>query len=70
MNKFEKQEPKTYKVKGYELRCPICENKYFRTREALLNTKMASFFNFDWANRAATCYVCSKCTHILWFYGE
>jgi hypothetical protein len=69
MASFDKQEPKTYKVKGHELKCPICSNKFFRTKQVLLNTAVMSFFNLDWANRNATCFVCSDCTNMLWFFG-
>jgi len=36
----------------------------------LLNTRVASFFNFDWANRSALTYVCEQCGHILWFAAD
>ena len=36
----------------------------------LLNTRAASFFNFDWANRAALTYICEQCGHILWFADD
>jgi hypothetical protein len=35
-----------------------------------LNTAIATFFNFDWANKSATCFVCSNCTHISWLLGK
>jgi predicted nucleic-acid-binding Zn-ribbon protein len=69
MSIFNKQEPQTVEVKENELICPVCGNKYFRTRQVLLNTTVATFFNLDWANRNATCFVCSECTHIIWFLG-
>ncbi|MEJ5994727.1 hypothetical protein WG904_09900 [Pedobacter sp. Du54] len=64
------QEPETTTINGYELICPICKNTLFYSREAQLNTATASFFNLDWANRSATCFVCSECTHISWFLGD
>ena len=70
MSIFKKEEPQTIEVIGRELRCPVCSNNYFWTRKAQLNTAVASFFNLDWANRSATCFVCSSCTHISWFLGE
>jgi hypothetical protein len=70
MGLFIKSDPQTIEVKGNELICPICRNKYFWTRKAQLNTAVASFFNLDWANRSATCFVCSECTHISWFLGN
>jgi hypothetical protein len=70
MNLFKKSEPNTVSVKGHELKCPVCGNEYFWTKRVLLNTALATFFNLDWANRNATCFVCSDCTHISWFLGE
>ena len=70
MKLFRKAEPVTIAVRGHQLKCPICGNNYFWTRRAQLNTSVASFFGFDWANRSATCFVCSDCTHISWFLGQ
>jgi hypothetical protein len=70
MKLFSKPEPLTVAVKGHELICPVCGNKYFWTRRPLLNTSLSTFFNFDWADRRATCFVCSDCTHISWFLGQ
>ncbi len=67
MNK--KKEPEIVQVAGNNLRCPVCSNDHFFTRRAQLNTSAASFFGLDWANRSATCFVCSNCTHISWFLG-
>lgn len=66
---FKKVEPKPIDVKGHSLKCPICNNTIFWMREAQLNTAVATFFSLDWANRTATCFICSECTHILWFHG-
>jgi len=70
MGIFKEDEPESVVIKGYELICPICKNKLFWTRSAQLNTAVATFFNFDWANKSATCFVCSECTHISWFLGD
>ena len=70
MGLFTKSEPEPVAVKGHELICPICGNKHFWTRRAQLNTSVATFFNLDWANQSATCFVCSDCTHISWFLGR
>jgi hypothetical protein len=64
------QEPETVTVNGHQLICPICKNDHFHSREAQLNTAAASFFNLDWANRSASCFVCTECTHISWFLGD
>ena len=69
MGFFNKQKPQTVDVKGNALRCPVCNNDQFYTKRAQLNTALASFFNLDWANRSATCFICSNCTHISWFLG-
>jgi len=66
---FKKAEPQTVVVKENELRCPICNNDLFWQKKVQLNTTIATFFGLDWANRSATCFVCSNCTHILWFRG-
>ncbi len=70
MGLFKKTEPQRVEIKGHQLKCPICGAELFYQREAQLNTAVASFFNFDWANRSATCLVCANCTHISWFLGE
>lgn len=70
MSIFKEDEPLAIDIKGHELSCPICGNKSFWTRQAQLNTAVASFFNLDWANRSANCFVCSNCTYIYWFLGE
>ena len=70
MSLFKEEDPQSIKVLDKELTCPICGNQLFYSRQAQLNTAVASFFNLDWANRSATCFVCSKCTHISWFLGE
>jgi len=67
MGLFDKKEPETIHVEGHALVCPICKATLFWKREAQLNTSVASFFNLDWDNKTATCFVCSKCTHISWF---
>ena len=55
---------------GHLLRCPICDGQKFWKKEAQLNTKVASFFDFDWLNPSGDCYICKQCRHIIWFYGE
>lgn len=32
-----------------------------------MNTRGASFFNFDWANKGATNHVCERCGYVYWF---
>lgn len=63
----DKKSPENIIVKGKQLKCRICNHTRFYTREAQLNTSTMSFLDLDWANKSATCYVCSNCTHIEWF---
>lgn len=69
MSNFSNKEPQPFNVKGIDLKCPVCSNDKFRTKQVLLNTAAMSFFNLDWANRNANCFICSECTHIMWFFG-
>lgn len=69
MKLFQKKTPEPVEIKGQSLICPVCNNRDFWVRNAQLNTSVATFFNLDWANRTATCFVCSECTHISWFLG-
>jgi len=41
------EEPQPIEVKGYALRCPVCSNTTFWTRQAQLNTAVSTFFRFD-----------------------
>lgn len=66
---FKKREPQTVEVIGKPLVCPVCSNNLFWTRKAQLNRSVSTFFKLDWADRSATCFVCSDCTYIFWFLG-
>lgn len=63
-------DPQPITIRNHDLNCPVCSNNLFWTRQAQLNTAVASFFNLDWANKSATCFVCSECTHISWFLED
>lgn len=52
---------------GQPVRCPHCGGAEFDSREILLNTRTATFFNFDWLNRGATTLRCRSCGRIEWF---
>jgi hypothetical protein len=67
MDTNEKLEPQSVVVKGYELKCPVCNNQQFCNKRILLNTTVMTLINLDWANRNANCYICSNCNHIMWF---
>jgi len=70
MKLFKKAEPQTVEVLGEPLNCPVCKNDLFWTRRAQLNTSLTTLFNLDWANKSASCFICSKGTHIMWFLGD
>jgi predicted nucleic-acid-binding Zn-ribbon protein len=67
MDKTKNQEPQPAVVRGHELKCPVCGNRQFRTKRVLLNTTVMTLLDLDWANRNANCYICSNCSHIMWF---
>ncbi len=67
MGLFGNGEAQEIEVMGRALRCEICHHTRFWQRQAQLNTPVATFFNFDWANRSATCIVCERCGYIHWF---
>jgi uncharacterized protein YbaR (Trm112 family) len=52
---------------GHRLVCPVCTHHLFWSRETLMNTRGASFFNLDWANKEATNYICGSCGYVYWF---
>ena len=64
---FGKKEPETVEIAGRPLHCEICSHGLFWRREAQMNTAIASFFNLDWANTNATCFVCDGCGYVHWF---
>lgn len=55
---------------GREFNCQICRHDEFRRREAQLNTAVATFFDFDWANESAIWLVCVNCGYIHWFIAQ
>ncbi len=52
------------------LTCCVCGHQQFHERNSLLNTRAATFFNVDWANKEATNYICAQCGFIFWFIGR
>lgn len=60
----------TLRIKGNEVKCPICSHDKFRDKKTLMNTVGLSFFGFDWANKEAQNYICEECGHVLWFLKE
>jgi len=67
MARFSKKKPEPVMVRDRKLVCPVCENDQFIETRAQLNTAVASFFDLDFANKEARCFVCSNCTYIFWF---
>ena len=65
-----RQEPEEVFVCDEPFRRTVCGNDRFWRRRAQLNTALATFFNWDWANRTATCAVCSKCAYVHWFMRD
>lgn len=70
MSKTDHNQPQPVEVLGRPLRCYACAHDRFWQREAQLNTAVATFFNFDWANASAICCVCAQCGHIHWFLPQ
>jgi hypothetical protein len=64
------QESQEVTKHGRKLRCIVCEHDRFWSRTTLMNTKGATFFGFDWANKEARNYVCERCGYIFWFFEE
>ncbi len=54
-------------VEGNALHCGVCGNVRFWHRKAQLNTALASFFNLDWLDPSADCYICDRCGYVHWF---
>jgi len=67
MKLFKKKEPQPVEVLGNQLKCPVCGGEHFWSKRAQLNSALATFFDLDWTDRSATCFVCSQCTYIFWF---
>ncbi|RYG71600.1 hypothetical protein EON80_05045 [bacterium] len=70
MGLFSDNEPTPVEIQGKALTCQICGHDTFQSREAQLNTATATFFNMDWANASATCYICARCGYIHWFLPQ
>jgi predicted nucleic-acid-binding Zn-ribbon protein len=56
-----------YIAAGKPVVCPHCGGETFASREILMNTRGATFFNFDWLNKAALALTCATCGRIEWF---
>jgi hypothetical protein len=67
---FGQRAPEPVQLGDLPLHCEICKGDHFWHRRAQLNTAVLSFFNFDWANATADCYVCDRCGYIHWFLPQ
>jgi uncharacterized Zn finger protein (UPF0148 family) len=47
--------------------CPVCGHDRFDQQRTLMNTRAATFLNFDWADGGADTRICQRCTHVMWF---
>jgi hypothetical protein len=59
-----------YSINGKEISCSLCGERHFRHKAVLMNSSIATFLGFDWANRQASALACSECGHILWFMQQ
>lgn len=59
-----------FKINGIKIECPICRNDTFEKDYRQLNSRAATFFNFEWANKNAVILICKHCSHISWFMNE
>ena len=59
-----------YERADHMLECPICDGQKLWKKEAQLNDKVASFFDFVFLNPSGDCTICKECQHIIWVYGE
>lgn len=67
MNFLNNEQNEFSEVPEVTLKCVVCGHDKFSQQSAQLNTAVATFFNFDWANQSATCYICKNCGYIHWF---
>ena len=51
---------------GVKLMCKHCGHDRFNTRNALLNTKVLTFFETDWLANTAEVFVCARCGFLHW----
>jgi len=62
-----KGEPEKVFIKGNTLICNVCQHDKFSYRESQFNTRLASLFDLDFANKRGHCYVCENCSKVQWF---
>lgn len=59
-----------YSMGNVPISCPCCRHDSFRKDYRQLNSRGATFFGIDWANRNAVILVCEQCSYISWFMDE
>lgn len=50
---------------GKQVICTVCDGDTFGRGKGQLNTAVATFLDFDWANQTASTLVCVDCGHVL-----
>jgi hypothetical protein len=58
-------EARFVQMAGKFVQCPLCGLKKFWKKEAPLNTKDASFFDFDFLNPSDDCNIRIECLQIV-----
>jgi predicted nucleic-acid-binding Zn-ribbon protein len=61
---------KKVKIRGKEIRCPICGNDKFFQRNGLMETPGMTFLGLDWMNKEAYNFICSDCGYVYWFLRD
>ncbi|MGG3886031.1 hypothetical protein [Brevibacillus panacihumi] len=59
-----------YQMGGVRLTCPCCQNDTFQKDYRQLNSRGATFFGLDWANKEAAILICKRCSYISWFMED
>lgn len=62
--------PQPYEAAGRPVTCAHCGERLFLPGSALLNTRVRSTFNVDWADPTAWLLICAECGRIEWFLEE
>jgi hypothetical protein len=70
MGLFSKSEPTNVAINGQRLQCQVCHHDTFWGRDVQLHTAVATFFDLEWTNPSARCYVCASCGYIHWFLPQ
>lgn len=67
MGLFSAEEAKPYQIDDKQLVCTFCDNDTFYTRREQLSSPTRSFFNVEWTDSTAMCFICSSCGFMHWF---